>query len=557
MHQEKDFTVSAAELFKYITKEKKDVGAIYIYAVLSGLFQLSIPLGIQAIVSFVMGASMVTSLYLLIIFVVLGTFLVGFFRIKVMQIIEKIQQKIFVEYAVAFAKKIPRINLSSSKKYFLPELVNRFFDTQNLQKGISKILLDIPTALMQISFGILLLSFYHVWFLVFGVLVIIIVISIFKFTMNSGIRSSLEESDRKYEVASWLEDVASAVKTFKINSKADMHLAGTDERVIKYLQRRTSHFKVLEFQYKTIIGFKVIITLAMLAIGTYLLVNQKLNIGAFIATEIVVLTILNAVERLIKSLESYYDVIAALVKLNKVTEFGEEQNGEIALEQQFGGMEVTLRDLSFAFNDRKPILKNITFNVRPNTINVIYGKLDAGKTTLLNVMAGFYEATSGAIMFDKIPLKNLDKIALRDKIGFYTPDMVIIKGTLLDNILFGRTGISTEDIMRLCERIGLDNLASQFSKGFDTMLSETDTEVSYSGKKKITLLRALLGNSRLIMLEDPLYGMDEDFKEKLVNYLQKIKKHTTIIIVSRAPELLDIADQKLRLEDGTIELDYI
>jgi len=89
------------------------------------------------------------------------------------------------------------------------------------------------------------------------------------------------------------------------------------------------------------------------------------------------------------------------------------------------------------------------------------------------------------------------------------------------------------------------------------MLSETDTEVSYSGKKKITLLRALLGNSRLIMLEDPLYGMDEDFKEKLVNYLQKIKKHTTIIIVSRAPELLDIADQKLRLEDGTVELDYI
>jgi len=294
---------SSRKLFQYITKEKKDVGNIYIYAILSGLVQLSIPIGIQAIVSFVMGATMVTSLYILIGFVVLGTFLVGFFRIRVMQIIEKIQQKIFVEYALAFAEKLPRINLTASKKYYLPELVNRFFDAPNLQKAIAKLLLEIPTALIQIVFGILLLSFYHPWFLVFGAMVVMIVILIFRFSMNSGIQSSIEESDKKYEVVSWLEDIAGSVKTFKINSRANTHLTGTDNRVVDYLQHRTSHFKVLLFQYWTIVGFKVLITLLMLGIGVYLLVNQQLNIGAFIAAEIVVLTILTAVEKLIKSLD--------------------------------------------------------------------------------------------------------------------------------------------------------------------------------------------------------------------------------------------------------------
>ena len=154
-------------LFKYVTKEKKDVTNIYFYAILNGLVQLSVPLGIQSIVSFVMGATMATSIYMLIAFVVLGTWLVGYFRLKVMQIIEKIQQKIFVEFSLAFAEKLPKVNLSATRKYYLPELVNRFFDTQNLQKGISKILLEIPTALIQILFGILLLSFYHPWFLVF------------------------------------------------------------------------------------------------------------------------------------------------------------------------------------------------------------------------------------------------------------------------------------------------------------------------------------------------------------------------------------------------------
>ena len=153
------------KLLKYITKEKKDVTNIYFYAILNGLVSLSIPLGIQSIISFVMGATMVTSIYLLIFFVVLGTFFVGHFRLKVLQIIEKIQQKIFVEFSIAFTEKLPKVDLSSARKYYLPELVNRFFDVQNLQKGISKILLEIPTALIQIVFGILLLSFYHVWFL--------------------------------------------------------------------------------------------------------------------------------------------------------------------------------------------------------------------------------------------------------------------------------------------------------------------------------------------------------------------------------------------------------
>ena len=553
MYQEKDFIVSNAALLKYITKEKKDVAVIYIYAILSGLVQLSIPLGIQAIVGFVMGATMITSLYILIFFVVLGTFLAGFFRLKVMQITEKIQQKIFVEYALAFADKLPKINLTSTKKYYLPELVNRFFDTQNLQKGISKLLLEIPTALIQISFGILLLSFYHSWFLVFGVIVISIVLVIFKFTMNSGISSSLEESDKKYEVASWLEDIAGAIKTFKINSNSESHLTGTDERVVSYLKHRTSHFKVLEFQYKTIIGFNVIITLVMLAIGTYLLVNQQLNIGAFIATEIVVITIMYAVERLIKSLESYYDVIASLVKLNKVTDLTEEQNGEMTFEQSSGGIEVQMNDVSFAFNDNKPILKNINFELKANTITVISGNFGAGKSTLLNVMAGFYEPSSGVLTFDKIPLKNIYKVEWRALTGLYTQDMIIIKGTLMDNILLGRRDVNADDVIKLSEEIGVGHLPSLFSHGFDTYISETDTEVSYSGKKKITLLRALLGNNRLIMLEDPFYGMNEDFKTKMITYLQKIKAYTTIVIVSQAQEIVSVADQHLILENGMIE----
>lgn len=540
-------------LFKYVTKEKKDVTNIYFYAILNGLVQLSVPLGIQSIVSFVMGATMATSIYILIAFVVLGTWLVGYFRLKVMQIIEKIQQKIFVEFSLAFAEKLPKVNLSATRKYYLPELVNRFFDTQNLQKGISKILLEIPTALIQILFGILLLSFYHPWFLVFGALVVICVVIIFRFTMESGIKSSIEESDKKYEVASWIEDIAASIKTFKLNSKTGAHLSGTDERVVKYLDDRTSHFRVLVFQYKTIIAFKVVITLVMLVIGTYLLVNQQLNIGAFIATEIVVLSIMAAVEKLIISLESYYDVIAALAKLNKVTTLQEEKFGEINFDQNNDGFEVEFKDVNFAFNDHHRILENINFKIPENSLTVISGQLGAGKSLLLNMMTGFYDPTSGSILFDKIPLKNIDKVSLRSQIGMYLEDMTIIKGTVYENIILGQHETSAEQILEIAEEIGIEDFSSQFSNGFFTNISETDTEISFSSKKKILLLRALAGERRLLILEDPLDGMNDEFKAKMMEYLLKLKAKTTIIIVSEDKNLILEADQHLQVEDGNVK----
>lgn len=541
-------------LFKYVTKEKKDVTNIYFYAILNGLVQLSVPLGIQSIVSFVMGATMATSIYILIGFVVLGTWLVGYFRLKVMQIIEKIQQKIFVEFSIAFAEKLPKVNLSATRKYYLPELVNRFFDTQNLQKGISKILLEIPTALIQIFFGILLLSFYHPWFLVFGALVVICVIVIFRYTMESGIKSSIEESDKKYEVASWIEDIAASIKTFKLNSKTEIHLAGTDERVVKYLNDRTTHFRVLVFQYKTIIAFKVIITLVMLAIGTYLLVNQQLNIGAFIATEIVVLSIMMAVEKLIISLESYYDVIASLAKLHKVTDLPEENMGAISFEEENVGFEIEFRDVNFAFNDYQKILDNVNFKISENSINVITGELGAGKSLLLNMMTGFYEPSFGSILFDKIPIKNIDRISLRNQIGMYLEDMTIIKGTVYENIILGHNETSAEQILDISEEIGIENFSSQFSNGFFTNISETDTEISFSSKKKILLLRAVVGARRLLILEDPLDGMNDKFKVKMREYLLKLKETTTIIIVSHDESLINDADQHLHIEDGTVKI---
>ncbi|MEC5394844.1 ABC transporter ATP-binding protein [Bergeyella sp. RCAD1439] len=540
------------KLWSFLSSEKKDIANIYFYAILSGLVSLSVPLGIQAIINYTFGATMVTSIYILIALVTFGTFLYGYFQVRVMEIIEKIQQKIFVHYAMAFAEKLPKINLTYANQYYLPELVNRFFDTQNLQKGLSKLLLDLPVALIQIVFGLILLSFYHPYFIFFSIFILIVVALIFYFTKDQGIETSLEESHHKYDIASWLEEVSRDLKTFKNNAFLQAHTEETNKKLIRYLDYRTSHFKVLLFQYKTIIFFKVLITLAMLLLGTYLLLNQKLNIGAFIATEIVVLTIMTAVEKLIKSLEKYYDIVTSFTKLSKILDLKEETSGLFLPEEKQDGFEVQAQELTFGFDQNAPLIRNLNFSFPKNTITLITGRQGSGKSLLIHLISGLYEPFSGRVFLDKIPIQNFQSSQLRKHIGLYSNDLEVFKGNILENINLGNPTVSNQNIIEIAERIGLENFAGLFKEGLLTEIQTADRRLAYSTKKLILLLRSFVGTKRLLLLEDPLEGFSPEIKAKMKTFLKELAQHRTIIIIGAEEDYQALSHQAYRIQEGQL-----
>ncbi|HCF63111.1 MAG TPA: hypothetical protein DEU93_02145 [Chitinophagaceae bacterium] len=269
----------------------------------------------------------------------------------------------------------------------------------------------------------------------------------------------------------------------------------------------------------------------------------------------VVLTILSSVEKLIKSLESYYDVITSLSKLSTVTDLVEERTSDLELSPAGDGVEIVFSDVSFRFADQKPILSNLNFKIPKNSLCVINGRLGAGKSLLLNILAGFYEPSDGSILFDKVSVRNLDKDAFRKLTGIYLDDLTIIKATLLENITVGKENVHTHDIMKLLEAWGIEDFTTQFTEGLYTPLSETDTELSFSSRKKILLLRAMLGPKKLLLLEDPVEGMNEDFAKRFMEYIHTIKKHTTVVIVTQNRELAKQADVVLTLNQGTVMME--
>lgn len=532
-----------SRIMNLVKLERKEISAIYFYAILNGLIQLSLPVGVQAIIGFVLGGSMSTSLVILISLVVIGVFANGMLQVGQMQLIEKIQQKIFVRYAFDLADRIPRLDLKKADAYYLPELVNRFFEVPSLQKGLSKLLLDIPTATIQIVFGLILLSFYHPAFILFGLVLVLILWLILYYTGNRGLQTSLTESAYKYGVAAWLEELGRLIKSFKFAKGSRINMQRTDEKVSGYLDARNAHFSILQFQFKVLIGFKVLITAAMLIIGSILLVNQQLNIGQFIAAEIVIITIISSVEKLIGNLDSVYDVLTSVDKIAKITDKPVENTGTQVLPREQGGIAIEAKNLCFGYQENQWILQQISFKINAGETVCITGAEGSGKSSLLRLVSGAYQGFEGTLLLNGLPVGNYELSSLRSQTGILLNQQEIFHGTLLDNITMGNPAHNMPEIVHLFEEVGLGQFLGGLAEGFDTWLDPAGKRLPRNVIAKLLLVRALAGKPRLLLLEEPWTQIEDPYRSRIMQLLLKEYSNTTILVVSNDPEFSRLSDQ--------------
>ena len=553
-----DISVKASldKFLKMIKLEKREVTAIYFYAILSGVIQLSLPLGIQTIINFSQAAAGIgelpVSIILLIIIVLVGILVSGIVQVNQMKIVEKIEQSIFTRFSLDFAHKIPKIESSELNHNHLPELMNRFFEVISLQKGLSKILLDIPLAAIQIIFGLVLLSFYNSTFIVLGLLLILLLFFIFKYTTQKGLVASYNESENKYEVASWLEEIARSYKTFKISSQNNFHLKKTDDLVKDYLVSKTKHFQILKFQYWSLIVFKLLISAMMLIIGAVLLIKQQLNIGQFIAAEIVILLILSAVEKLILNLEVGYNILTGVEKLNVISEKRTEIQGKSPYTSNGNGIGIEVKELNFKFENSPYLLENINFTIQPGTKVCVMGDGGSGKSILLELIGGTLKNFEGVVNVNNTPINNINQNEYRKNIGIFYNEQDIFDGTIYDNICMGNESITPNEIMKHAEMLEIKDFISQLPEGLYTPLQPTGKGLSTIIAKKILLLRAIANQPELLVLDEPFELAGAESSKKISKYLTDLQ-NTTCMVVSGYIPFAKRADLIIWLEKGKIK----
>jgi ABC-type bacteriocin/lantibiotic exporter with double-glycine peptidase domain len=540
---------------RLLNPDKEEVRNVYIYATLSGIVSLSLPLGIQAIVNLIQGGQVSTAWIVLVFIVVLGVAITGALQIFQLRITENLQQKIFTRASFEFAYRIPRIRMEALYKHYAPELINRFFDTISVQKGLSKILIDFSTATLQIVFGIILLSLYHPFFILFGLLLVILVVAIFRFTAKRGLETSLQESKHKYKVAHWLEEVARTFSSFKMAGDSDLPLRRADGLNCGYLSARENHFKILIQQYSLMVVFKVVVAAGLLAIGGVLVMQQLMNIGQFVAAEIIILLIISSVEKLIVSLETIYDVLTAFEKIGQVTDLELEQNEGLTLNgtADSKGMSIEIRDVDFTYPGyHKRTLEELNLTIPAGERLQITGGNGSGKTTFLYVIAGLYDVQEGQIKYEGYAKNLIDLDSLRTKMGGAFSNDHLFEGTVFENVSMGKVGITKDQVQVTMDMMRLDDFMHDLPEGLDTKLDPQGLKLPRSVIQKLRLARAVSGNPSLLLLEDPFEHIDRKDKEPIIDYLMDKKHNWTVVVISKDEYLAKKVDRIALMADGKV-----
>lgn len=536
--------------------ERRLLYLILFYAMLYGAIGLILPLGVQAIVNFILAGRISASWFVLIIVITIGLTVSGLIRIVQMQLVERLEQRIFAMSSFELAVRIPRIKLEALQHRYAPEFINQFFDTVNLQKGIARLVIEYPIAALQVVFGLILISVYHPYFLFFSLAVALVLYLLFRITGPLGIDSSLRESSEKYKVAEWLEELGRNMGTFKLAGITGLPILKIDRLVSGWLRYRRRHFGVLITQFKVMIVFNVVTVVALLILGSLLLIENQISFGQFVAAEIVIIMIMNSVEKLITGLSTVYDTFTAAEKLGMITDLPLENNRDERAREISGahGFEIVTDGLTFQYPGAdRPSVSKVSIAMRQGEKIAFVGMEGSGKSTFMQLLVGLFDNYSGRITYNDISLAILKQDALRSDIGDNIWQETIFAGTLRENLTLGRDGIPDDMIRDMLRLVGAEAGINRLDKGLDTNLLTGGMKLPRTLTKKLVLTRALLGDPKLLLLELESDFLTAEERDRLVDFIKK--RQWTALVSTRDLDLISRADRIIYMERGKVAFD--
>jgi len=536
---------------QYIKFERRDIYVITIYAILIGLISLVTPLTINALVTTISAGVFTMPLIVLSAIIFTGILIAGGVGIAQLYVVELLQQRIFVNTAFEIGYKFPHAKQELFSSTYAPELLNRFFDVVTLQKGIRKLLIDGLSAVVIGAAGLGLLIFISPELLALGVMLLVFSLLLVYVLGKNGLKTSMAESKKKYDVAAFLEDMARSVGSFKLIGSNEYIFKRIDVLANDYVQYRNQHFKILLRQQLGFTFIRAAVNTGVLAVGGWLVFERQITLGQLVATEIVIVTLINSLEKLTNQLEVIYDTLTAFDKVSLVTDIPMERRGGEKLIDSESGLTIHCEHVSFAY-DTRPLLKDIHFSVQPGSHVALVGKSGAGKSTLSQLFLGVLEPSMGSILIDDVDVRRLDLASIRKNIGLVFPHDEIFDGTVWDNITLGREWVTGRDVMKAIRLTKLDEEFLRFPKGLHTKVLSHGRNLSTGQIRRLMIARAIVHKPRLLILDEAFTGIEEHMKLAIIRELNCAEYNWTVLSITHDPEVLMCSDYVYVLDNGII-----
>lgn len=214
--------------------------------------------------------------------------------------------------------------------------------------------------------------------------------------------------------------------------------------------------------------------------------------------------------------------------------------------------QIAFDHVAFGYDSGSPVLRDISFTAEPGELIGIVGHAGSGKSTAVSLIPRFYDADSGTITIDGVDIRNYKVHGLRGQISFVLQETVLFRGTVHDNIAFGRPDATREEVVRAAKLANADEFISRMPNGYDSTVGERGATLSGGQRQRIGIARALIRNDPILILDEPTAALDAESEHLVVEALQRLMKGRTVLCVAHRLSTLHDADKILVIQDGTI-----
>ena len=325
----------------------------------------------------------------------------------------------------------------------------------------------------------------------------------------------------------------------------------TKAKETSYFQSLASHKAAFYISIAKLLRYSQ--TIILTAFGAYFAINNEMTIGGMIAANILASKAAAPMEGLISSWKNFHATKESFVRLNTLLEKQAKSQDKTTLPEVRG--EIECKNLIFAPNkDQEPILKNINFKINAGEFLGIIGPSGSGKSSIVKTLVGVYDITSGHVNIDGADINIWDTKQLGSNIGYLSQDVVLLNGTIKQNIA-RFTQAEDETVIEAATKANAHELILSLPQGYDTPVGVEGHILSGGQRQRIGLARAFFKNPKIILLDEPNSSLDNDGDLALIKALENMKKlGSTIIVIAHRPSILKDADKLAVFSAGSLQL---
>lgn len=533
-------------LLGMLRPEAAEIRMLVLFSATVGLLALASPIAVEALVNSVAFGGLIQPVVVLSLMLLACLALAAGMTALEFYVVELIQRRLFVRAAARATVSLVQ-GLRQTGELNAAVLANRFLEVAQIQKITAVLLLDGVSILLTTVIGMIVLAFYHPVLLAFDIgLTSALVILLFGMARR-GTRTSIEESLAKHALVRWFEQLAHTSTTFRSRSGGQLAADVAAALTTRYLEKRAEHFRIVFRQLNFGLAVQVLASVMLMGLGGWLVIIGQMTLGQLVAAELIIALITGQLSKIGKYVESYYDLMASVDKLESLLDRPTERDGGEAPDGAPAGASLRTTELGYHHDAGRALFDELEVRAAPGEAVAIVGDEGAGKTKLASLFVGRAQATSGAVEIDGLDVRSWNLPALRDRVALVGGTSVI-EATIAENLHLARDDVRPDDMRKALQAVELLDSVMLLPSGLDTRLELDGTPLSRGQVSRLMLARALAGKPRLLLLDGVMDYLDDERRRRIWQIIRR-DYPSTVVLLTRSAATARLCDRTYTLPE--------